>query len=134
MKVEFITNPETQNIIAENEKAIALHFPKAVRAGHFIVACKTPVRKIEDVPADELIAASLMLQEVCKKVGNLLKCERFYIAVVGDFDHHFHYHAVPKYENEPNMGKFLFSPEGWAGLLDKGDIEQTKISINASFK
>jgi len=132
-EVSFITNPQKEDIIMENEKSIALHFPKAVKAGHFIVACKSQVRFIEDIPPDEMVAVSMMLQEVCKRVGKILNCERFYIASVGDFDHHFHFHAIPKFQDEPNMGKFIFSNEGWVGLIDTSNIDETKKLINLKF-
>lgn len=114
----ILCNPSTDNLVYRDESVIISHFPHAIKPGHIIVGIASHVRLIEDAPNDEFQAASRAVKRVCESLKASLGCERFYLFSVGDRDHHFHFHVVPKNENDPVFGPHAFSPNGWAGELN----------------
>ncbi len=114
----ILCNPAPENLIYRDDKVVVSHFPSAVKAGHVIVGIASHIRLLEDAPMEEFLAAGRALKTICETMKGILGCERFYILSVGDRDHHFHFHVIPKYESDPVFGPHAFSPAGWAGSLN----------------
>lgn len=113
----ILCSPDPAHLVLETEHSKVVYFPHAIKPGHLIVGIKSHIRKIEEVPLHELLATTKLLQRVAQATKRLLGNERFYVAVVGDRDLHFHFHLLPKNEPEPMLGMHLFSPSGWSGAL-----------------
>lgn len=109
----LLCEPDPKYLIAKTSFSVAIHFPSAVKKGHIVVGVKSHVRLLESVDTHELLETTRLLQSVAATIKPMIEAERFYVAVIGDRDLHFHYHLLPKSPSDPPLGVHLFGPEGW---------------------
>ena len=130
-------NFDKKYVISENKHAIATYFPRAIKKGHFVVAVKKHIPTFTELDieqARDIIDLALKLAKVAEQI---LNTEKFYIVSIGDKDHHFHFHLLPKQKTDTPMGKHIMLDEGWKGEVGesinddevKDFIEKLKNSI-----
>lgn len=120
------------NLLEENDKAKVLHFHAPQLPGHLIVAAKDHTRFFHALDPSSIQALFSLLRTSTDKILKLLNCDRYYLASIGDQDHHFHFHILPQNEGNPNLGPYVFGTGGWTGSLPRGDAEKAKrlLSLN----
>jgi diadenosine tetraphosphate (Ap4A) HIT family hydrolase len=125
-----ICSHPAKNLLEENERAKVLHFHAPQLPGHVIVAAKEHTRFLHDLDPPSVTALCNLLQTSARKIVELLDCDRYYLASIGDRDHHFHFHILPHKEGNPNLGPYVFGPTGWTGNLPSVDNERVKKQLS----
>jgi histidine triad (HIT) family protein len=97
-------------IIFENEHLIAFLDINPVNYGHTLVIPKKHYDNFLTIPNDELIELTKITQYIAGSVKRALKADGFNIISnnglsAGQSVFHFHYHIIPRYEND-----FLMRP------------------------
>ena len=97
-------------IIFENEKVIAFLDINPVNYGHTLVIPKKHFDNFLTIPNDELAELTRLTQYIAGSVKRALKADGFNIISnnglsAGQSVFHFHYHIIPRYEND-----FLMRP------------------------
>ncbi len=97
-------------IIFENEKVIAFLDINPVNYGHTLVIPKKHFDNFLTIPNDELAELTKLTQYIAGSVKRALKADGFNIISnnglsAGQSVFHFHYHIIPRYEND-----FLMRP------------------------
>ncbi len=97
-------------IIFENEKVIAFLDINPVNYGHTLVIPKKHFDNFLTIPNDELAELTKLTQYIAGSVKRALKADGFNIisnngSSAGQSVFHFHYHIIPRYEND-----FLMRP------------------------
>ena len=97
-------------IIFENEKVIAFLDINPVNYGHTLVIPKKHFDNFLTIPNDELAELTRLTQYIAGSVKRALKADGFNIisnngSSAGQSVFHFHYHIIPRYEND-----FLMRP------------------------
>ena len=97
-------------IIFENEKVIAFLDINPVNYGHTLVIPKKHFDNFLTIPNDELSELTKITQYIAGSVKRALKADEFNIisnngSSAGQSVFHFHYHIIPRYEND-----FLMRP------------------------
>lgn len=116
----ILCNLDQRYVIGESSLSFATYFPRAIKRGHFVVAVKEHIPTFTGLSpeqASDLFAYALKLAKVAER---LLGAEKFYVAAIGDKDHHFHIHMLPKQPGDAPMGRHIMLDEGW-----KGEVGQT---------
>lgn len=103
------------------------------RPGHVLVGIKSHKTNLHDADPQEVASMMALATKVSKAIVEKLGAEKTYVAAIGDKDKHFHVHLIPKFENEPLLGKHIFSAEGWAEFLptevNDSEIDEVTIKI-----
>lgn len=97
-------------IIFENEKVIAFLDINPVNYGHALVIPKKHFDNFLTIPNNELAGLTKLTQYIAGSVKRALKADGFNIISnngmsAGQSVFHFHYHIIPRYEND-----FLMRP------------------------
>ena len=97
-------------IIFENEKVIAFLDINPVNYGHALVIPKKHFDNFLTIPNDELSELTKITQYIAGSVKRALEADGFNIisnngSSAGQSVFHFHYHIIPRYEND-----FLMRP------------------------
>ncbi len=97
-------------IVFENEKFLAFLDINPINYGHTLVIPKKHFDNFLTIPADELVEMVKVTQYLAGAVKRALKCDGFNIISnnglsAGQSVFHFHYHIIPRYEND-----FLMRP------------------------
>ncbi|HRP91627.1 MAG: HIT family protein [Ignavibacteriaceae bacterium] len=92
-------------IIFENEKVIAFLDINPVNYGHTLVIPKKHFDNFLTMPNDELAELTKLTQYIAGSVKRALKADGFNIisnngSSAGQSVFHFHYHIIPRYEND----------------------------------
>ena|SRR6267378_3670484 len=106
---------EPEYIISENEHAFATYFPRAIKIGHLVVAVKNHKPSFTDITDEEarsVMSLGLLVATIAK---DLIDAEKYYVVSIGDLDHHFHIHLLPKKASDVAMGKYIMLDGGWKG-------------------
>ena len=107
------------DVIASTELAIAFFSPQPIADLHLVVAVREhrpTFTELTPAEAEELMALARSVAVAAREDAHL---DKFYLAAVGDVDQHFHVHLLPKRSDDPPLGPFIFSADGWAGQLPK---------------
>ena len=106
-------------IVAENDYAFATYFPRAIKPGHLVVATKAhkpTFTDISDAEARGVMSLGLSVATVAQK---MIGAQKYYVVAIGDMDHRFHIHLLPKMANDAPMGKYIMLDGGWKGEVGK---------------
>ncbi|MFN2441183.1 MAG: HIT family protein [Thermoanaerobaculia bacterium] len=103
------------DILARSDLAKAFFARSPARPGHIVVAAEAHKPTLTDLAGDEAAAVLRLARDVALAAAPLLAIEKFYLAAVGDVDPHFHLHLLPKTGDDPGLGRFIFSSDGWQG-------------------
>ncbi len=92
-------------IIFENEKVIAFLDINPVNYGHTLIVPKKHYDNFLTIPSNELAELSKLTQFIAGSVKRALKADGFNIISnnglsAGQSVFHFHYHIIPRYEND----------------------------------
>ena len=88
-------------MVAEEDKAVAFMDLMPARKGHVLVVPKRHSENMTDVPAEDLIAATGLLQRVCCAVQEAIHPAGFSVvqlngAASGQTVFHIHFHVIPR--------------------------------------
>ena len=111
---------DDQYIIATTELSFATYFPRAIKKGHFVVAVKQHLPTFCDLSTEQVTDMMALALKLAKIAQPLLGAEKYYLAAIGDLDHHFHIHLLPKLAADAPMGKHIMLDSGW-----KGEVGET---------
>lgn len=99
--------------VAGNGLAHAKLFPEPAFDGHVIIGT-TAHKDLVDVTPDEWQAIGELIRQLTRDTSRTAKFEKIYLLAIGDVDKgHFHLHMVPKRNDDPGMGPFIFGRDGW---------------------
>ena len=92
-------------IILENDLTMSFLDIKPVNPGHSLVIPKKHYSTIEEIPEKDLIAVTLMLKEVAKKIKDNLNYPGYNVQlnndkVAGQEVSHLHFHIIPRLEGD----------------------------------
>ncbi|MEO8217263.1 MAG: HIT family protein [Acidobacteriota bacterium] len=107
------------DVIASTELAKAFFSPEPIADLHLVIAVREhrpTFTELTPGEAEELMALARSVAVAAREDAHL---DKFYLAAVGDIDQHFHIHLLPKRSDDPPLGRYIFSAEGWAGQLSK---------------
>ena len=88
-----------------------------VRPGHILVGAKVHAESLHDLSGEEAASLLRLANRVAKNIVGLTGAAKVYVAAIGDKDKHFHVHLLPKFTEEPNLGPYVFGPNGWISFL-----------------
>ena len=111
-------NYDKQYLLEETELSIAMSFPTVLKVGHFVIASKKQCSTFLELEEEQIYDMLCLSQKIGKKVKKIIGCERFYIASICDNGNHFHIHFIPKMTEDPKLGGYLFTDQGWKGELE----------------
>lgn len=105
---EIAEKSSEADIIFENEKFIAFLDINPVNYGHTLVIPKKHFDNFLTVPAEDLLEITKLAQYLAGAVKRALKADGFNIISnngnsAGQSVFHFHYHIIPRYENDFHM-------------------------------
>jgi histidine triad (HIT) family protein len=106
-------------IVFENDKYIAFLDINPINYGHTVVIPKTHYDNFLTIPSEDLAELTKITQYLAGAVKRALKADGFNIVSnnglsAGQSVFHFHYHIIPRYEND-----FFMKPR----TLEYNDIE-----------
>lgn len=130
----IICNPQPEHIITETALSIATYFPRAIKKGHYVVAVKEHVPLFTDISEEQAADVAVLSLRLSKIAKDLIGAEKYYSAVVGDKDAHFHVHMLPRLPGEPPMGRHIMLDEGWKGEVGVDVTEEDVAQFIASLK
>lgn len=119
------------DVVAENDSAFAFFVREPARAGHMAVAVRAHRPLLTDLKPGEASAVLRLTRALAAIASPVLGAEKFYLAAVADVDRHFHIHLLPKRTEDPRLGPFLFSPNGWQGGPPAARDEKIESEIRA---
>jgi histidine triad (HIT) family protein len=95
-------------IVFENEKCIAFLDINPINYGHTLVIPKTHYDNLLTIPAKELEELTKLTQYLSGAIKRALKADGFNVISnngisAGQSVFHFHYHIIPRYENDFHM-------------------------------
>ncbi len=95
-------------IVFENEKFIAFLDVNPINYGHTLVISKKHFDNFLTIPPEELAELTKLTQYLAGAVKRALKADGFNIISNNGFSagqsvFHFHYHIIPRYENDFHM-------------------------------
>jgi diadenosine tetraphosphate (Ap4A) HIT family hydrolase len=122
-----------ERILESSEHCVVALFHNPQVQGHTVVAAKEHVALPSELDPDVLADAGSLLGKAYKRLTELMKVERCYVAVVGDRDHHFHFHLLPLSGELPVLGPYVFGPEGWAANAEKAEIPAAAEKLTANW-
>ena len=105
---EIAEKSSEAEIVFENEKFVAFLDINPVNYGHTLVIPKTHYDNFLTIAAEDLIAMTKLTQYLAGVVKRSLKADGFNIISnngysAGQSVFHFHYHIIPRYENDFHM-------------------------------
>ena len=92
-------------------------FDDPVRAGHVLVGARAHATNLHELTSDDAAGLFRLANRVAKHVVSLTGASKVYLAAIGDKDKHFHLHLIPKADNDPNLGPYVFGTNGWISFL-----------------
>jgi len=126
---------EQKYVIAESKYSLATYFPRAIKKGHFVVAVKEHIPTFTGISYEQASDLFQLALRLSKEAERLLRSEKFYIAAIGDKDRHFHIHLLPKFPENPPMGRHIMLDDGWKGEVGEEVGEKEVLEfINAMRK
>jgi len=105
---EIAAKSSEAEIVFENEKFIAFLDINPVNYGHTLVIPKTHFDNFLTMPAKELEELTKLTQYLSGVIKRALKADGFNVisnngTSAGQSVFHFHYHIIPRYENDFHM-------------------------------
>jgi diadenosine tetraphosphate (Ap4A) HIT family hydrolase len=119
----IICNAEPRYVIEETDLSIATYFPRAIKEGHFVVATKQHLPTLTDISEEQGADVAALSVRLARRAKEILGAEKFYAAVIGDKDAHYHVHMFPKMAGDPPLGKHIMLDEGWKGEVGSAVTE-----------
>ena len=117
-------NEET--LILKNEDGIVL-IDDPVCPGHVLIGGHEHGAGLSDISADTAAAIMRLANQVAKIIVASTGAEKVYVAAIGDKDKHFHVHLVPKMQEDPKLGPYIFGSSGWVSFMrDQVDTSQVE--------
>lgn len=113
--------PEERILESSEHSTVALFHNPQVQ-GHVVVAVKEHIPLPSELAPGVLADVGAQMGKAYKRLAELMNVERCYVAVVGDRDHHFHFHLLPLTEELPILGPYVFGSEGWGANAAKSEI------------
>lgn len=111
----IICNIDPRYVIQQTELSIATYFPRAIKEGHFVVATKEHLATFTDISEAQAADVAVLALRLAIRAKRVLGAEKFYAAVIGDKDAHYHVHMFPKMPDDPPLGKHIMLDDGWKG-------------------
>ena len=112
-------------LIHQDEDGVVI-LDDPVRPGHVLVGSRVHGESLHDISAEDAAAVLRLANRVAKAIVSLMGAVKVYVVAVGDQDKHFHVHLLPKMEGDPNLGPYVFGPQGWISFLpaspDAGEL------------
>lgn len=108
--------------VAESESFLAFLDAMPLAKGHTLVIPKKEVDLIFDLESEEFKNLWAFAQQVAKKIGKVIPCERVGIAVVGLEVPHAHIHLVPLNSVEDlnfSKNRLQLSPEEYQKIQEQ---------------
>jgi hypothetical protein len=68
----------------------------------------------------------VLANQLSKIIVPTLNAEKVYLAVLGDFDMHFHVHLLPEMSFDTRLGPYVMGDNGWAKTV-RSDFDETAI-------
>lgn len=100
-----------------------------VRPGHVLVGARVHAASLHELPEDDAAALLRLAGRVAKAVVAATGAAKVYVVAIGDRDKHFHFHLLPKFENDPPLGPHVFGAGGWISFIptnpDPHELELT---------
>lgn len=98
---KIIAGEITSDIIAENDKALAILDIKPVRAGHILVMPKKHFASLEEIELDSLLAVASLLKEMGLLIKEKLQADSYNVILnndkaAGQEIPHLHFHLIPR--------------------------------------
>lgn len=105
---DIVSKNAEAEIIFENEKFISFLDINPVNYGHTLVIPKAHHDNFLTIPAEELLELTKFTQYIAGAVKRAVKADGFNIisnngTSAGQSVFHFHYHIIPRYENDFHM-------------------------------
>ncbi len=105
---EITAKTSEAEIVFENDKFIAFLDVNPVNYGHTLVIPKTHHDNFLTIPATELEELTKLTQYLAGAIKRALKADGFNVisnngTSAGQSVFHFHYHIIPRYENDFHM-------------------------------
>lgn len=125
-----------ENVILQNDSAVAFLSRFAFRKGHCVVVSRRHVKSVSELTEKESTDMSQLISKVAKVLEDELKAEKTYIISIGDMVEHFHYHLIPKLEGQTSLGVYCFGglqrAEG-KFVYEDGEYEEVLGRLDAVF-
>ncbi|NOZ36870.1 MAG: HIT family protein [Gammaproteobacteria bacterium] len=118
-------NVDKRNHILTNEDGIVL-LDDPVRPGHVLVGGHEHGSGLSDISPDTASSIMRLANRMAKIIVKTTNAEKVYVVAVGDKDKHFHVHLVPKMEEDPKLGPFVFGEKGWVSFMPN-EVEAIKV-------
>lgn len=116
--------------VAENEVAVAVLAPYAVRPGHVLVVLRRHEEAIEQLALNEWLALGELAWQVTRAIAHALSPVRTYVAALGSVTPlpmsfpHTHQHVVPLYDGgEGDRPAEVFTWRNGVWVFEDGELE-----------
>lgn len=110
---EIAAGKAKAEILYEDENVISFLDIRPLNIGHTLVIPKTHYDNFLELPEDEIKKVSLVSQIVSQKIMKVFKPDGLNLivntgAAAGQSVFHFHYHIIPRYENDKITFNMMF--------------------------
>lgn len=119
---KIIAGEITSDMIAENDKALAVLDIKPVRSGHVLVMPKKHFANLEEMEPDYLVAVMALAKKVGLDIKEKLQADSYNIILnndkaAGQVIPHLHFHLIPRMSGD--------EIESWSGQeYETGETEK----------
>ncbi len=125
---------ENRYILASSDVARVIASPASVRPGHIVIATRKHVESFAELQAGDLEALMNVLARALKVAEQALPVRRYYVLRIGDKSPHLHFHLIPSFADDEDLGAFIFGERGWAGTLVRSSTESETAAFVQTFK
>jgi diadenosine tetraphosphate (Ap4A) HIT family hydrolase len=88
-----------------------------VRPGHVMVGTTEHAPDLHDVAPEQAAGVMRLASHAARVIVGVTGATKTYVVAIGEVDRHFHVHLLPRWDNDPAMGPYIFGQNGWASFL-----------------
>lgn len=108
-QIESALRGEHAGFIAETETGIVVLGEHQQWRGYCVLLCKTPATELHELPRATKMKFLEEMSLLAQAIFNVTKCHKLNYEMLGNVAYHLHFHVFPRYENEENALKPVWS-------------------------